>query len=366
MHDDSGRWTTRQPWQRQRGASLAPDRTGSTLGSFSLVQRRGSQRGVETYVAHASDRFGAERVVQLRCPRIGGEQDRSIREALRREAFTGARLQHANVATPDGLHETDDGTLFVTRAYTERVSLRELLQHACLKRDPFPLDMSLSLLVQLCAGVEHIHRGGDAGVRLRHQRLVPESIEVSFEGTAFVDALESVLWPNEASTWRLEDERYVAPERMAGHHTAHSDLFALGKLLETLTVGIATRHDVMALPRPASNFVDALRPLIARATHPSPTERFASARQLQVALEEFATRRKIALSSSVVRRLLKRRLDREAFMRDTRRALKDAHEAARRRLRRPPTPAAPPPAENWDFLSPGLDDLELIDLSLAK
>jgi serine/threonine-protein kinase len=102
-----------------------------------------------------------ERPVAIKILRENFSDDPDFRESFRQEARAAANLSHPNIVT---VHDfgLDAGRLFIVMEHVPGTDLKSILQ----RRGRFPIDDTISLMVQACAGVGYAHARGMVPVTL--------------------------------------------------------------------------------------------------------------------------------------------------------------------------------------------------------
>ncbi len=188
-------------------------------------------RGGMAYVYRGYDRV-LERVVAVKILRPEYARDEHFRARFRQEATAAARLIHPNIVTvyDFGFDETN---LFIVMEYVPGRTLRAVMD----ARAPMPIEESLHLMVQACAGLGYAHR-----LNLVHCDVKPQNMLVTTDGrlkiTDFGIARAAAHHPEATApgvAWG--SPQYFSPEQAAGQApTPASDVYALGVVLyEMLT-----------------------------------------------------------------------------------------------------------------------------------
>jgi hypothetical protein len=209
-----------------------------------------------------------------------------------REARTLSRLRHERCLSvvAFGAHE---GRPFLVSDLPDGRTLRDELREAELT-----VARALSLGLQLCEGLRHLHGHG-----VVHRALLPEN--VWFARTPAADLLKIGL-PRIGQTTDTADaarERlYLPPERSAARPDRRADLYAAGMLLYVMCTGREPPAEVVAaiaggVPVPPPRAVNperaisnGLERVILRALAPSPDVRFGTADELLAALQSAGAR----------------------------------------------------------------------------
>jgi len=178
--------------------------------------------------------IGRPFAVKLLHPRF--LKDAKLLRRFEREAELAGKLSHPNVVSvvDVGKH---DGVSFLVMDLANGVSLSALLYDG-----PLPIARALSLVRQICDGLEHAHEHG-----LIHRDLKPDNIIVDPDGTArIVDFGIALLRDGSGENQErlttggivLGTPQYMAPELAMGSPIDHRiDLFALGVICFQMFTG---------------------------------------------------------------------------------------------------------------------------------
>jgi hypothetical protein len=221
-----------------------------------------------------------------------------------REGKTLSLLSHANIVQLVDMGQLDDGTLFLATELVPSGSLRDLMD-----RGPIEHRRALRLVRQLLDALQAAH---DLGVV--HRDIKPENVMVA-EGD-FVKVLDfgvakllqdTVAGLGEANLTTVGfsvfgSAHYIAPESATGQPVdARIDIYSTGAMLFEMVAGrppfddedpmvILRAHAFDAPPTlqqaaPAQAFAPELEALIAGALAKKPDDRYASAKDMMVALD---------------------------------------------------------------------------------
>ncbi len=180
----------------------------------------------------------------------------------------------------------------------------------------------------MCAGLHHAHERTDGGGRplgIVHRDISPSNVLVGFEGavklTDFGIAKATQAASAEPGTNTLRGKMsYLSPEQCLGLPLdRRADLYALSVVLYELTTGarphgeapsefLALKQTLEApVRRPSTlrpGYPEELERIVLRGLHRDREQRWATARELQLALEAFARQRQLAVSAVTVARLM--------------------------------------------------------------
>jgi hypothetical protein len=205
-----------------------------------------------------------------------------------REARSLSRLRHERCLSivAFGAHE---GRPFLVSDLPEARALRDELGNSELT-----VHRALSLGLQLCEGLQHLHRHG-----VVHRALLPENVWLARSPAA--DLLLKIGLPRIGQTADIRDARrerfYLPPERSAARLDHRADLYAAGMLLYVMCTGREPSGEVVAStaggapvppPRavsPERGISEELERVILRAVAPSRDVRFGTADELMAALQ---------------------------------------------------------------------------------
>jgi predicted ATPase len=221
------------------------------------------------------------------------ELDAEARDRLLHEARSAAQLNHPNIVSVFDAGEAENRQFIVM----ELVEGPSLLEHR-----PDSFSEIISIARQVCAALEHAHAHG-----VIHRDLKPGNILISPDGTAKLTDFGLARSP--ASHITVEGDIvgtvfYLPPEQAMGKPVdARTDLYALGVVLYELVAGrlpfiadqalaVISQHLFAPLVPPSTYRPDlppAFEKIILKLLAKNPQERFASASEVIVKLDEVET-----------------------------------------------------------------------------
>jgi serine/threonine-protein kinase len=220
----------------------ADDRSlGAVLGGRYQLEARLGHGAMGTVYRARHVQVGRAFAVKVLHARLLG--DDRVRRRFAREAALAGSLHHTNVASVVDVGEMPDGRRYLVMEYAEGETLLDMIQRDA----PLPAARFLSIVRQLCNGLQHAH---DLG--LIHRDLKPENVILEREtdggdhprivdfGVAIVreDAASSDADRLTSVGLVIGTPMYMAPEHATGKPIDHRiDLFALGVMCFEMLTG---------------------------------------------------------------------------------------------------------------------------------
>jgi serine/threonine-protein kinase len=223
------------------------------------------------------------------------------------EARLAARIRHPSVVQPLDVLRVED-EVFLVMEYVEGDSLSRLMKATIARQEKVPLPVVVAILSGVLRGLHAAHEAkNDKGdpLGIVHRDVSPQNVLVGVDGTARVidfgiaKAADSVQVTREGE---LKGKlAYIAPEILNGHRgTRRADIYAAAVVLwEVITAQRLFDADYQSailaniLHRPVdppSDFIPGLPPLldsvVMKGLARDPSDRYATAREMAVALEE--------------------------------------------------------------------------------
>ncbi len=268
-------------WVRR---GLPPSIAGRTVGRYRVLEKVGEGSTASVF------RLRGALAMKLFHSALRDPRDR---ERLRRELEVGMRLSHPNLLRVHDFGEWESRPYLVVD-YVDGEPLSDRLS-----RGPLELETALSVLRDVTAALDAIHREG-----VVHRDVSPANIMLARDGRAFLTDFGLAVWTERprvtATGTALGTPLYMAPESLLKRAAnPRSDLYSLAVVLfEMLTGTILFEADdayqVLAAhlhqaPPPlrerAPHLPEALQPVLDRALAKDPAARFASAGELLQAVE---------------------------------------------------------------------------------
>lgn len=254
-------------------------------------------------LAVGSGPSGFNKLVVLKAMRKELVAEDELRQMFLDEARLSARLNNANVVQ---VHEVVDAAIpCIVMEYLDGQPLSSLLSKA---GEQFSLPMQLRVLSEALNGLHYSHelREYDGSpLNIVHRDVSPQNIFVTYDGVVKVldfGIAKAVSSTSQTRTGVLKGKiAYMPPEQILCESLdRRADVYAVGCMLWHVAAGVLlwagkAEGDVMraviegVIPKPSElRPVDPrLEAIVMKALAPDPDDRFASALELQVALDEF-------------------------------------------------------------------------------
>jgi len=226
------------------------------------------------------------------------------------EARLAARVHHPNVVQTLDV-ESSEGEIFVVLDYVRGESLSRLLQEARRAGVPPAPAVVVAVVLGVLEGLHAAHEARDARgepLEIVHRDVSPHNVLVGTDGIARVLDFGVAKARGRAQTTRGGQLKgklaYMAPEQLRGKVTRRSDVFAASVVLWEALAGkrlfegdddgdVVGRvlHEPIPSPRTYAPMVTPeLEAIVLRGLERDPSRRFATAREMALAIEGRVTR----------------------------------------------------------------------------
>jgi serine/threonine-protein kinase len=277
---------------------------GDLVGGKYRIERVLGEGGMGIVVAARHRELGQPVAIKLVRAAVAG--DAVVAERFLREARAMAQLQSPHVARVIDVGRLESGLPYLVMEYLDGADLARVLA----VNGPLPLKTACYYVMQACEALAEAHALG-----IVHRDIKPENLFLarSLSGGSIVKVLDfgiskQASVPAQALTAAQElvgSPIYMAPEllRASDNSDARSDVWALGVVLYELLTGrtpyeadsLATlclkivREDPQPIDGLRVDLPSGLSEIVHRCLAKDPSERYANAVELAVALEGFAT-----------------------------------------------------------------------------
>ncbi len=278
------------------------------LGRYVLDRKIATGGMAEIWLAHQAGPagFAKEIVIKRILPHLA--DDTKFVEMFLDEARLAAALQHPNIAQIYDLGELD-GSYFIAMEYVDGCDLEAVIQRSTDIGRFVPPPIAARLIADACAGLDYAHTFRDRGGRevgLVHRDISPQNLLLSQGGIVkIVDfgVAKATTSSHKTQTGAVKGKlSYMSPEQISAQPLdGRSDVFSLGIVLYELVTNqrpFGHESELMAVtailneePPPPRTLTAAvpeeLEHVIYRALAKDRDERFASASEMQLALEQY-------------------------------------------------------------------------------
>jgi len=298
---------------------------GSGSGKYRSLFELGQGGTANVSLAVAKGPEGFKKLFVVKQLRSVYAQDPEFRAMFMTEARLSARLNHPHVVQVYEVFE-QDLTPTILMEYIEGQTLDAVLT---LAEPKLPLDLHLRILADVLSGLHYSHELNDlkqTPLNVVHRDVSPHNVMVSYEGV--VKVLDFGIAKLSGSTVETEAGvikgrlRYMPPEQIAGEDVdRRADVFAVGVMLWEALCGtklwkglsdatIMNRVLAGEIPKPAnaaSPIPPELSEICLRALAPERSDRYQSALDLELALEEYLAKRSHYVSAREVGKFMAER-----------------------------------------------------------
>jgi serine/threonine-protein kinase len=304
----------------EHDADNAPSMVGRQLGRYTCLREIGAGGMAVLYLAQRTGAKGFTKRFALKRIKPKYAADTNFTRMFMREAKLSATLDHPNIAQVVDFGQ-DGNEHFIVMEYVHGPDLRRLLRDS--PESTLPLECALSVGTRVCAALHYAHeKRNDEGKaqELVHRDVSATNVLVSVDGAVKLTDFGIAKGfasdgTGTSSSMLVGKPGYMSPEQVRCESLdRRSDIFCIGILLYEMTTGrrcffgdsvfavlnATQRAQYIPPSERKEGYPPALEAIIARALQADPNERYATARELQSALEDFALDHRIRTSDAVI------------------------------------------------------------------
>jgi serine/threonine protein kinase len=298
------------------------------LGRYEIIRplKRGGM--AELFLARSSGPTGFEKRVVIKRILPEMARDAEYVTMFLEEARLAVGLHHSNIVQVFDVGE-DDGSPFYAMEFLDGEDVHGLMRLAHLRGGAVPIEHALAIAIGAAAGLHHAHEQRDADGRslgLVHRDVSPHNIAVTFEGGVKLLDFGVARTANRSLTRHgtLKGKvGYMSPEQCAGDELdRRSDIFALSVVLWELLAGrrlyggrsdFGVMRSIVDVDAPSvPDCAEELDAIVRRGLMRDRQARFATAEEMQLALEALARERKLAVSGVGLGRFVRELVEKRA------------------------------------------------------
>jgi serine/threonine protein kinase len=279
------------------------------FGKYSFLRKLASGGMGEVFLARQSGEGGFEKILAIKTILPHLAQDEKFIAMFLDEARTSALLNHGNIIQIFELGKIDQ-TYYIAMEYVSGANLKSLLEAEQRRLQLPPLPAVVYIMMSTCLGLDYAHRCTDHNgnpLNIVHRDISPQNILVSDEGQVKIGDFGIARASDRLSSTSIGMLKgkvaYMSPEQAAGNpFDCRSDIFSTGVVLYELltaqrpfdqTSGLKTlkaiqENDYIAVSKLNPQVGPGLEKIVDTCLQKEPSARFQSARELYLALKEFA------------------------------------------------------------------------------
>jgi serine/threonine protein kinase len=307
-------------------STAGPSAATDHAGRYELLRKLADGGMAEIFLARSRGIEGFERLVVIKRMHSVLAADPEFVRMFVNEGRLAAQLHHANIVQVFEIGQ-EAGRYFLAMEYVPGEDLRRVLKAVFVSGRKMPLEYAVAVIASTLAGLQHAHelRGQDGRpLGIVHRDVSPQNVLVTHDGNVKLldfGIAKATQQLSETKHGTLKGKiRYMSPEQCQTLDLdRRTDIFATGILLWEMTVGRRLHDgigefDVMKqiveldAPKPSS-FVEGYPPeleeIVMKALRRPVSERYQTAEEMQVALEEFARERKLNTSRVQLTRFMR-------------------------------------------------------------
>jgi serine/threonine-protein kinase len=298
-------------------------RTGETFKSYKLLRRLAAGGMGEIWLAEQKGSAGFSKRVVVKTILECFADDPSLVEMFLDEGRIAANLSHPNIAQTFDLGQCGKGAdapYYIAMEYVHGRDLRDLLITNIDRKQFIPLNLVLRIIADVCQGLHHAHsvktpEGKPDGII--HRDVSPQNILITFDGVVKIVDFGVAKATERASKTKsgvLKGKyAYMSPEQVRSKPLdARADVFSMGVVMYELVTGrrlfkrdseMKTLDAVISAIVPKPRRFDTSVPpevekLMLKALSLRPKDRFQSAQEMQLAVENLMIELQLPASSA--------------------------------------------------------------------
>ena len=289
---------------------------------YALIRRLAVGGMAELFLARCVGSHGFSKTVVLKRILPSFAENPAFTTMFLAEARLAAGLDHPNIAQVFDFGEAD-GSYYFAMEYVRGRDLRQIVRAARKAERSIPIATVIHVVIGILSGLHHAHEHRDMEGRpleIVHRDISPANALVTYEGFVkvvdFGIAKAAALGPGTVAGTLKGKISYMSPEQCRGEPVdRRSDIFSVGTLLWELTVGkrlfgsasaenelaLLRKVDEANVPKPSEvvpGYPEWLEAIVLKALARDPADRYQTALELRMALEDSAREAMLPISSA--------------------------------------------------------------------
>ncbi|MCB9672060.1 MAG: serine/threonine protein kinase [Alphaproteobacteria bacterium] len=284
---------------------------------YTILHRLAAGGMAEVYVGEMAATSGVRKQVVIKRILPDLAKDRAFVRMFLDEARVAATLQHPNIVQTHDVVEGTDG-YFIAMEYLVGADVRSVGRALSRRKERFPVDIAIQILVGVLAGLHYAHQRVDhvgRPLEIVHRDVSPHNTFVTYDGA--VKLLDFGVAKAASNVTRNDDGtikgkvRYLSPEHCLGAPLdRRADLYSAGGMLYEMLTHARVHHgenpyatmrmivnDPVVHPcRIRPDLPEELGAILMKALEKKRSRRYATALEMQQALESYCSSAGIFLS----------------------------------------------------------------------
>ncbi len=303
---------------------------GDRVGRYRLLAPLASGGMAEVWAAKPEGRLGLSRTVAMKVVKAEYAADSEYTRMLIDEATVASAIHHPNVCDLLELDQHEE-LIFMVMEWVAGDSLAGLL-HQSTKLHPLKYHHAARIVADACAGTHAAHEACDTDgmpLGIVHRDISPPNILLSLQGQVKVSdfgiAKARHQLHSRTRTGEIKGKfAYIPTEQIVGDAVdRRADVYALGCVLYVATLGLRPfgsgpqamnkiLNGQFKRPRELKpNYPEDLETVVVKALQQDRNDRYQTADDMRVALEEWLVDRDQVVTSDDLAALVRRRLSEE-------------------------------------------------------
>lgn len=335
------------------GSGSAAGVIPARIGRYEIICKLGVGGMADVFLAHQPGPFLAGKLVVIKQLRPSVVSDEQFVEQFADESRIAVRLHHPNVVhTYEVVAEDDE--YYLTLEFLNGKSLYQTLLRV--KRENMPLDLHIWILMQVLMGLHYAHELADfdgTPLDIVHRDVSPSNVFLTYSGD--VKLLDFGIAKSTGAVSSTRDGivkgklGYASPEQCTAEPVdCRTDVYSVGVMLweaiagRKRSVGGTDASTLQARVRGSEQPIVEICPTVPaelaaicnRALARLPSERFSSAHEFRLALENYLRSNSFEGGTEQLKELMTKHYDAE--QREIRRTIEEHLATTRSRSSRPP------------------------------